>query len=148
MKKQIQKPLLYNIAVAREINVLTEIIVDVYGFFDNLPWSNNSHYEIGFYYKNKTSKTSVFFGIYYDSWEFFGIPLCIAVDYKGKYPVEMNQKLKKLIESKTEKGVYFKDFNDLGLILFDHDYFNFEDDADRLSDLFEEISTFVDSVKF
>lgn len=143
MSKTTSKPLLYNKGVPHELMILTELIVDVHGGFEKLPWSNNSQVEIGFYQKDIITKTTIFFGIWYEAWNSFAIPLCIAIDYKGKAPFEKYQEIKSLIEMKKIQGLIFKDYQGYAMVLIDYDFYNFKNDNDRLVDLFYEISIFL-----
>lgn len=132
-------PLLYNKNIARDLEDLTDLIIEVYCEIEKPSWSNQTPEEIGFYKRDKVSKSSIFFGIWYESWKFFGIPLCIAIDYQGNTPFDKIQKVKSFIIDKKIIGVRFSDFQDYALVLFDHNYFNFKDDGDRLAKLFREL---------
>ncbi|MGG9963078.1 hypothetical protein [Ferruginibacter sp. SUN106] len=143
MQKQTVKPALYSKQIGHELIILTDFITDVYNEFEKLSWSNNSQFEIGFFEKDMITKSSVFFGIWYELWNHFEIPLSIVINYKGKAPVEKHQSIKRYIESKKIKGIIFKDYSNFAVILFDYDFFNYENDVERTTRLFEEITQFL-----
>jgi len=139
--ENMMKPKLYNSDIPRELSVMTELIVDVYNYFDNLSWSNSSFEEIGFYEKDKKTKSQIFFGIWYEAWEHFGCPLCLTVLDKSHAPIEKYVSLQKRINEKQMGGLRVSiDFQGYAIIIFDHDFLNWENDAERIADLFEEIS--------
>src|SRR5439155_26493340 len=105
MVKEKSQPISYNKQTPKEILMFTELIVDVYCMFKKASWSSNSQAEIGFPLKDKISKSSIFFGIWYEAWESFGIPICITLDYMGKAVTDKYNDIKKAIENKGEKGL-------------------------------------------
>lgn len=140
MEKEKNDPLSYNKKTPQEVLMFIELIVDVFNMFKKVTWSNNSHCEIGFLFKDKITKSNIFFGIWYEAWESFGIPICITLNYTGKAKTDKITEIKKFIESKSEKGLIFKsDYNDYALILFQHEFYNFKNDAERLYNLLNEL---------
>ena len=143
MQSLTSKSPLYDKRIAGGLSTIFELIVDVFTHFEDLTWSTKKQEEFGFYEKDKVTKSDIFCGIWFESWIHFEIPLCIAFDYQGNAPVEKYQQLKTFIEKKNIKGLIFRDYNGFALVLFDSDFFNFEDDMARVKHLFLEISTFV-----
>lgn len=143
MTKPIAIPNLYDKRIPIQLSFFTELIVEVYNQYPNFFWSNDSHNEIGFYEKDKITKSEIFLGIWYESWQFFEIPLCIAIDYRGKARYEQHQKFKKYIEDKKIKGLILKDYLEYSLILFEHNFFNYENDPLRIINLFKDVSNFM-----
>ena len=148
MSENTPQPISYNKRTPREIMMFTEFICEVYSEIEKPKWSNDSHAEIGFYEKNKTTGSNIFFGIWYEAWEFFGIPLCITLDYGGNSVTDKYNQIRKHIESKNEAGLYYKEFQDFALILFDHEFFNFKNDTDRLVTMYTELRNLVDIKTF
>jgi len=141
------QPVSYNGRVAREIKMFVEMIEDVYSAYDDVKWSNKSHYEIGFYYQDKKKKTEYFFGIWYDLWEQYGIPLCITFNYNGKAPQQWHDKLKKFITNHYNEGLVIKDYEGYTCILFEYSFFKFDkgDDSSSLSDLYLKVTEYADA---
>jgi hypothetical protein len=143
MKDKIQTSPLFDRSTAGGFTQLAELILEVHDIFIYKTWSTKKGIELGFYKTNKQTKTSVFFGIWFEAWEDFGIPLSINIDYKGKAPVEMHQKIKSYIEKKGIAGISYKNYKDLSIILIEESFFDYETDADRLADLLEEVCHFM-----
>ena len=133
------RPYSFNPRVPRELKMFTEMIVELFQSYEGLKWSRDSNEEIGFYYKEKPIKCDVFFGIWYDLWEQFGIPLSIVVNYYDTAPIEFHNKLKSYIISKKIEGGRVEYFGDFTCLLFDYPFFEFDrgDDIKRLSILFK-----------
>jgi hypothetical protein len=143
MKDKNSESPLYSKSTAGGFTQLAELITEVHDIFIYKTWSTKKGIELGFYKSNKQTKTSVFFGIWFDAWEHFGIPLSLNIDYKGKAPTEMHQKIKSFIEKKGIAGISYKNYRDLSIILIEESFFDYETDADRLADLVEEVCRFM-----
>jgi len=143
----LNQPASFNGRVPRELKMFIEMILGVYYQYQDVSWSKNSDYEIGFYYRNKLKGTECFFGIWYDLWEKFDIPLCMTLGYKGKAPIEWHHKLKKYIEVNYPHGIQIKMFEDYTCILFEYSFFKFDkgDDIETLSNLYYKMSEFADA---
>jgi hypothetical protein len=141
----ITEPISYNGRVAREIKMFVEMIEEVYSLYE-VKWSNNSHVEIGFIYRNKSKRTNYFFGIWYDLWEQYGIPLCITLDYSGKAPNQWHDKVKKFVTENYNEGVLLKDYHGYTCILFEYSFFKFDkgDDIGNLSSLYDEVTKYAE----
>jgi hypothetical protein len=140
MENKLNIPLSYNKRTPEEIMMFTEMIENVYYLFDNARWSNNTHAEIGFYVKDKLSKTTLFFGIWFEAWKSYGIPMSIVIDYYGKDVTSRMKDIKQLIDNKTDKGLlFYPDYHSYGLILFEHIYYNFTDDETRIFQLLNQV---------
>jgi hypothetical protein len=141
-------PFTFNTRVAKELKMFTEMISLVWEQFD-VKWSNNSHEEIGFYYRNKIRKTEYFFGIWYDLWEHYEIPLSITFKYTGKAPVQWHDKVKAYILSKNIEGIRVVNFEGYICILFEYNFFKFDsgDDIDRLSEVYCDFTEYAETIK-
>ncbi len=134
---------LYSKSTARGFAQYAELITEVYDQFDTKTWSSMKDIELGFYKIDKKTKTSVFFGIWFDAWQHFEVPLSIEIDYMGAAPGEMQQKIKSYIEKKGIKGISYKNYSELSVILIEESFFDYETDADRIGDLIEQICHFM-----
>ena len=143
-----EKPISFNPRVPRELKMFIEMTEDVYSIYEDVKWSNKSDLEIGFIYKNKKKTTEYFFGIWYDLWETYGIPLSITFSYTGKAPVEWHDKLKSFISKNMEEGIIVKDYEGWTCVLFDYSYFKFDkgNDAERLSKFYFLTTDYADSI--
>jgi hypothetical protein len=105
-----EKYSLNEMKAAVEFEVLCELIYDVADEFEGLKWTGRKEliYEIGFYNRDKKTNSSVFFGIWYESWRYNQIPLSIVVDYQGKWPRDKHLEIKKYVESIDDKGLIYK----------------------------------------
>ena len=128
--------------------MLVEIIEDVFPCVEEVKWSNKSQFEIGFNYRNKLKKTAYFFGIWYDLWEKYGIPLYITLDYGGKAPIQWHDKVKKFISDNYKEGLQEKDYEGFTCILFEHSFYQFDvgDDKEKLTKIFCEVTEYADAV--
>ena len=136
------QPISYNGRVSRELKMFIEMIEDVFSEFADVKWSNKSNFEIGFYYRNKKKKTEYFFGIWYDLWEHYEIPLALTLWYYGKAPNQWHDRLKKYIRENFVKGLQIKDYEGYTCILFEYAFFKFDkgDDNKSLSDLYYKVT--------
>ena len=141
-------PISYNTRIARELKMFIEMIDDVYSKFEDVKWSNKSELEIGFYYRNKKKKTEYFFGIWYDLWETYGMPLSFVLNYQGKAPIQWHDNLKKFIATNFEEGLAVKDYEGYTWILFEYSYFKFDqgNDIERLSELYYKVTEYADKL--
>lgn len=133
---------LYNGKVAKGITMFTELIRAVWERMDKARWSNDSNEEIGFYREDKIIKSSIFFGIWFEAWAHFDIPVCITLYYGGNAARDKYQAIKKILENKKEQGLFFKeDYQGYAVILFEHSYYTFEEqkDEERLLKLIHEL---------
>ena len=145
MAKKMTQPISYNKRTPTEIMMFVDLIVEIFHEAKKATWSNNSQREIGFSVIDKRTKSNIFLGIWYESWESFGIPLCITLDFAGKAATDKYNKIKKVLENKQEKGLLFKeDYQGFALILFKHEYFNFKNDEVRLLTLFNELRSMIE----
>lgn len=144
----ITQPISYNGRVPRELKMFIEMIEDVSYDYEDVKWSNKSYYEIGFYHRNKKKKTEYFFGIWYDLWEQYGIPLSLTLSYDGKAPNQWHDKLKKYIQTNFDEGLQIKDYEGYTCILFEHSFFKFDkgDDSKSLSDLYYKVTEHADAL--
>jgi hypothetical protein len=140
MSNDSNRPISYNKQTPKEILMFIEIIEDVYSETKKSSWSGKSHLEIGFYIKDKVTKSSIFFGIWFEAWESFGIPLSIVLDYGGKSATDRHNAIKKIIQGKNQSGLQFKDdYQGYALILINHEYLNFENDVERIASLLDQL---------
>jgi hypothetical protein len=147
MAKDTPQPISYNKQTPREIMMFTEMIAEVYSKIKNPTWSNMSNIEIGFSVRDTVSKSNLFLGIWYEAWEAFGIPLCMTLDYGGKAVSTKYNEIKRHLDNKNQKGLIFKnDYQEFALILFEHEYFNFINDEERLAILFNEMTGMLEIV--
>jgi hypothetical protein len=142
------QPITFNNRVPREIKMFIDMIEEVFEGFEDVKWSNKSWYEIGFIYRNKKKKTEYFFGIWYDLWEQYGIPLSLCLSYSGKAPNQWHDKLFKYISENYSEGLFIKNYEGYTCILFNYSFFQFDkgDDVKALSDLFYDVTEQADSL--
>jgi hypothetical protein len=133
------RPISYNKQTPRELMMFTELIVDVWSELNKANWSNQSAIEIGFSLSNKITKSNIFFGIWFEAWESFEIPLCITIDFAGIDQQEKWKLCKKILEKFKGGLKLVSDYQNYTLILIEHDFFNFKDDEKRLAKLFKEL---------
>lgn len=117
------------------------MILGVYQHYEDLKWSNLSDSEIGFYHKDKKTRCEFFFGIWYDLWEHYEIPLCMTFAYDGHAPLEWHNRVKAKIRLSKTPGIRIESYQDFTCILFEYEYFKFDDgdDINRLSILYNEL---------
>ncbi|MBL7754974.1 MAG: hypothetical protein JNM44_10905, partial [Chitinophagaceae bacterium] len=116
--------------------------------FENLKWSRYSESEIGFYYRHKEKKTKYFFGIWYDLWEKYEIPLSLCLSKSGNGASDWNIKLRKYISENYNDGIVIKEYDGWTCILFEYSFFKFDsgDDSKALSDMFYYVTEYADQI--
>ena len=146
--KDNRTPVSFNYRVPRELKMFVEMIEEIFLEYEDVKWSNNSSTEIGFYCRNKKLQTEYFFGIWYDLWEQFEIPLSITFKYSGVAPLQWHDKVKAYIISKNIKGVRVENFQGYTCILFEYDYFKFDsgDDVKTLSSLYYDVTEYAETI--
>jgi hypothetical protein len=142
------KPITFNSRVPRELKMFIEMITDVFNEFEDVKWSNNSQFEIGFNYKNKKAGTEYFFGVWYDLWEHYEVPLAITFNYRGKAPVQWHDKLRSYIVAKNVEGIRVERFEEYTCILFEYNFFKFDggDDIASLSAFYQEVTEYAEII--
>lgn len=137
-------PITFNTRVPREIKMFIEMITHVYSEFEDIKWSRKSEIEFGFTYRNKGKGTEYFFGIWYDLWEQFGVPLSLCLSYAGTSNSDWYNKMKKYISSNYNNGIILKEFDGWICILFDYSFFKFDsgDDISTLVELYYDITEY------
>lgn len=144
MKNEKSAPTIFDKRIAIVFESFMDKILDVYLEFGSkkVKWSNKSHLEIGFYINDKKTYTSIFFGTWYSSWSYFGMPLCIAISYDGDEKFEKHFKLDKMVKNKFPSNVLVKEFENHSIILFEESFFNHEDDVNVFVELLNELISF------
>lgn len=144
MKNKKSAPTIFDNRTAIGFESFIDKIVDVYAEFGSkkVKWSNRSDLEIGFYIKDKKTKTSIFFGTWYSSWSHFGMPLCIAISYDGVMKYEKYLKLVKSVKNKFPSKVLVKEFENHSILLFEETFFNHVDDVNVFVELLNELISF------
>lgn len=124
------------------------MIEDVFSEYEDVKWSNNSQYEIGFYWKDRKKRTEYFFGIWYDLWEHYEIPLSITFKFDGKAPDQWHYKLQTFIKSKYKEGILVKHYDGYTCLLFDYSFFKFDkgNDIDSLSNVYYDTTEYAENL--
>lgn len=145
-----QEPIIYNFRIPRELKMFLEMIEYVSERFEDVKWSNKKMDEIGFIYKNKSKGTEYFFGIWFDLWEQYGIPLGLSLSYSGKAPNEWHKKVKNFILANYSSGIQIRNFENFTCILFEHSFFHFDngDDNEKLTELYYKVTEYADSIGY
>ncbi|MBU3677187.1 MAG: hypothetical protein FGM54_08435 [Chitinophagaceae bacterium] len=146
MKKPNENSIIFDKRAGIIYSSLAQIVLDVYNEFDRkeVKWPNHGHVEIGFYIKDKNSKTSIFFGVWYDVWAQFGTPLCIAIFYDGNMYIEKHLKFIKFIESKLSKSSIVKEYDNHSVLLLEETFFNTENEVHEIYKLLMDLKEFYD----
>ena len=66
MPEELSRSALYDSKIPRQLSFYTELIVEVCNEIIKPSWSAHSDIEIGFYKKDKVTKSELFFGIWYE----------------------------------------------------------------------------------
>lgn len=136
--------LLYDKRIAAGINQTFDLISDVFDEYENAKWTTRRYGEYGFYDRSKETKCEIFFGVWFNLWEFFEIPVCICIDYYGTGKTAKHHQIKKWVEEKNISGIVFKDYEMYAIILFDESFFNFdESDITRCVDIVRNLSIYL-----
>ena len=107
-------------------------------------FSTQKFVEFGFYLESPQTKSRLFYGIWYDAWEYFETPIVITFQYYGKAPVNKLSQVKEWVEKKDIKGVSYKEFENYGIIVFQEIFFDFESDAKRMYTLLNDLNAFLE----
>ena len=89
-----------------------------------LKWTTNSDWnEYGFYIEGKTTKISLYFGIWFEAWEAFNTPLFFVVD-DTKSDTKVNESVRQYVESFNNKYLEYKYFDECSTVVLTRDYFD------------------------
>jgi hypothetical protein len=93
----------------RELDLLCTYIYDVYSDFKdkkyNVEWTKNSKDfdEYGFSLKSLDKNATIYFGLWWQIWEYHGYPLCISLDWnEKKFTTDILQRKLKLFFDNNE----------------------------------------------
>ena len=145
-----EKGLLYDTRVARGLKQMLDIIDAVFEICKKPAsakkpkFTTKHNIENGFYIKNNQTYSQLFFGIWYSSWEQFEIPISISVNYYGNAPVSKHSQIKAWVEKKEIDGIMFKEFQDHAMLVFQESFFNFDDDAERMYKILNDLNAYLD----